>query len=76
MDRAYTFTVGDLAADEALRLPCLCGARIYRRDELVALVGADARLHLIGLRRDLWCSSCGEPPFEGQVVPVGANGRS
>ena len=70
MDRAYTFTVGDLAEDEALRLPCFCGVRIYRRDELVALVGADARLHLIGLRRELWRSSCGEPPFEGQVVVV------
>jgi hypothetical protein len=49
--------------------------RIYPRDALVALVGADARLHLIGLRRELWCGSCGEPPFQGQVVPASSEGR-
>ena len=70
MDRACTFTVADLAEDEAVRLPCLSRVMIYRRDALIALAGADARLHLIGLRHELWCSSCGEPPLQGSLVSV------
>ena len=68
MDPALTFTVGDLAPDEALKLPCACRIRAVDRRSLVALVGADARLHLIGLRRELWCAECGEPPLQGWVV--------
>ncbi len=70
MDRAFTYTVADLAPDEALRLPCACRTRTFTRAELVALVGADARLHLIGLHREVWCRACGEPPLTGQVVPA------
>jgi hypothetical protein len=70
MDRAFTYTVADLAPDEALRLPCACRARTFTRAELVALVGGDARLHLIGLHREVWCRECGEPPLTGQVVPA------
>jgi hypothetical protein len=68
MDPAFTFTVADLANDQALRLPCACRVRTVRREELVALVGPDERLHLIGLRRELWCQACGEPPLQGWVV--------
>lgn len=71
MDPALTFTVGDLAPDEALRLPCACQVRTLARRRLVALVGADARLHLIGLRREVWCAACGEPPLQGWVVRTG-----
>jgi hypothetical protein len=74
MDRAYTFTVGDLAADQAVQLPCACRVRTFGREHLAALVGRDARLHLIGLRRELWCAECGEPPFHGRVVPGAAAG--
>jgi hypothetical protein len=68
MDRAYTYTVADLASDEEVRLRCDCRVRAYRRCELAALVGWDARLHLVGLHRPLWCSECGEPPFHGWTV--------
>jgi hypothetical protein len=68
MDRAFTYTVADLASDEALALRCDCRVRIFGRAKLAALVGRDARLHLIGLRRELWCRDCGEPPFHGWVV--------
>ena len=68
MDRALTYTVADLALDEGLALRCDCRVRIFGRAELATLVGHDARLHLIGLRRELWCQSCGEPPFYGWVV--------
>ena len=70
MDRALTFTVADLALDEGLALQCDCRVRILGRAELAALVGRDARLHLIGLRRELklWCEDCGEPPFYGWVA--------
>jgi hypothetical protein len=53
VDPAFHFTVVDLAEDEAVQLPCACGVRTFSRDELAALVGRDARLHLIGLRREL-----------------------
>lgn len=72
MDPALTFTVGSLAPDEAVRLPCACRVRTFRRDALIALVGRDARLHLIGLHRELWCADCGEPPFHGWLVRAGA----
>lgn len=75
MDPALTYTVGDLAPDEALRLPCACRVRTFARPELVALVGRDARLHLIGLRRELWCAECGEPPLQGWVVQAEARRR-
>jgi hypothetical protein len=68
MDRAFTFTVADLALDEGLALQCDCRVRIFERAELAALVGWDVRLHLVGLRRELWCSYCGEPPFHGWVA--------
>jgi hypothetical protein len=68
MDRTLTYTVADLASDEGLALRCDCRVRTYGRSELAALVGRDARLHLLGLRRELWCPACGEPPFYGWVV--------
>jgi hypothetical protein len=68
MDPAFTFTVADLAQDQAIRLPCACRVRVYTRGELAALVGKDARLHLLGLRRELWCQECGEVPLQGWVV--------
>ena len=68
MDRTLTYTVGDLASDEAVRLRCDCRVRTYGRAELAALVGRDARLHVVGLHRELWCRECGEPPFIGWVV--------
>jgi hypothetical protein len=67
-DPTMTFTVADLADDEAVLLPCACGVRAFTKRELAALIGHDARLHLIGLRRELWCGECGEVPFEGSVV--------
>jgi hypothetical protein len=72
MDAAFTYTVGDLAPDEALRLPCACRTRTVTKRQLVALVGRDARLHLLGLRRELWCHACGEPPLQGWVVQAEA----
>jgi hypothetical protein len=71
MDPSFTYTVGDLAPDEALQLPCACRIRTFDRAELVALVGRDARLHLIGLHQELWCRSCNEPPFTGRLVQKG-----
>jgi hypothetical protein len=71
MDAAFTFTVADLAADEAVRLPCACRIRTFGREELASLVGRDVRLHLIGLRQELWCRDCDEPPFHGWVTRAG-----
>ena len=68
MDPSFTYTVGDLARDESVWLRCDCRVRTYGRAELAALVGLDARLHLVGLNRVLWCRECGEPPFTGWVV--------
>jgi hypothetical protein len=68
MDRTLTYTVADLALDEGLALRCDCRVRRYGRGEFTTLVGRDARLHLIGLHRELWCRDCGEPPFIGWVV--------
>ena len=68
MDPCFTRSVADLARDEAVRLRCGCRVRTYGRAELAALVGRDARLHLVGLRRALWCGDCGEPPFTGWVT--------
>jgi hypothetical protein len=68
MDPSFTYTVADLARDESVRLRCDCRVRTYGRAELAALVGRDARLHLVGLHRALWCGECGEPPFTGWVV--------
>ena len=68
MDRSFTYTVEDLALDERVRLRCDCRVRTYSRADLIALVGRDARLHLVGLRRALWCADCGEPPFTGWVA--------
>lgn len=68
MDPALTLTVADLALDDTVRLRCDCRARGYSRAELGALVGLGARLHLIGLHRELWCQECGEPPFTGWIV--------
>jgi hypothetical protein len=68
MDPSFAYTVADLARDEGVRLRCDCRVRTYTRAELAALVGRDARLHLVGLDRALWCGECGEPPFTGWVV--------
>ncbi len=68
MDPSFTYTVADLAHDEIVKLRCDCRVRTYRRAEIAALVGLHARLHLVGLRRALWCRDCGEPPFTGWVV--------
>jgi hypothetical protein len=68
MDRSFTCTVADLARDEIVKLRCDCRVRTYSRAELAALVGLDARLHLVGLHRALWCGDCGEPPFTGWVA--------
>ncbi|WP_380070011.1 hypothetical protein [Dankookia sp. GCM10030260] len=68
MDPAFTFTVDHLARDQALLLPCACRVRTFQRQTLISSVGRDARLHLIGLHPELWCSDCGEPPFVGWVV--------
>ena len=51
-----------------VRLRCDCRVRTFGRAKLAALVGMDARLHLVGLHRELWCRECGEPPFTGWVV--------
>ncbi|MBU8541249.1 hypothetical protein [Falsiroseomonas tokyonensis] len=69
MGIAPAYTVAFLARDEAVRLPCACRVRTLARKDLVALVGRGERLHLLGLRRELWCSRCGEPPMEGWLVP-------
>ncbi len=68
MDPSFTYTVEDLARDERVRLRCACRVRTYSHADLIRLVGRDARLHLIGLRRWLWCRDCGEPPFTGWVA--------
>ncbi len=68
MDPSFTYTVADLARDESVMLKCDCRVRAYSRAELAALVGRDARLHLVGLHRALWCRECGEPPFTGWVA--------
>jgi len=68
MDRTLTDTVADLALDEAVRLRCDCRVRTYGRAELAAQVGRDARLHVVGLNREIWCGACGEPPSTGWVV--------
>ncbi len=75
MDRSFTYTVADLAQDESVRLRCDCRVRTYTRAELAALVGLDARLHLVGLHRALWCAECGEPPFTGWAISA-VPGRS
>jgi hypothetical protein len=73
MDASFTYTVGDLAHDENVALRCDCRVQTYTRAELAALVGVDARLHLVGLHRTLWCRDCGEPPFHGWVVTAAAS---
>jgi hypothetical protein len=42
--------------------------RAFTRPKLAALVGRDARLHLIGLGPELRYQECGEPPFHGWVT--------
>lgn len=76
MDPALTFTVADLANDQAVQLPCACRVRTFDREKLAGLIGRDARLHLIGLRRELWCPDCGEVPFQGWVVHRGGIGTA
>lgn len=68
MGIAPAYTVAFLALDEAVRLPCACRVRTIPRRDLMALVGRGERLHLLGLRRELWCSWCGEPPLVGWLV--------
>ena len=72
IDLSFTYTIGNLALDEAVRLRCDCRVRTFGRAELAALVGRDARLHLIGLRRALWRGACGEAPVTGWVVAASA----
>jgi hypothetical protein len=74
MDRSLTYTVADLALDEGLALRCDCRVRHYMRSELTTLVGRSARLHLIGLNRELWCQDCGEHLVTGWVT-AGVPGR-
>jgi hypothetical protein len=76
MDLAPAYTVAFLARDEAVRLPCACRVRTIARRDLVALVGWGERLHLLGLRRELWCSMCGEPPLVGWLVRGAAVGAA
>jgi hypothetical protein len=66
MDRTLTYTIADLASDEAVRLRCDCRVRTYGRAELASLVGRDARLHLVGLHLELWCRECGSRPLQGR----------
>jgi hypothetical protein len=61
-------TVADLALDEAVALRCGCRVRTFSRQDLISLVGRDARLGMIGLRPELRCMECGEPSFEGWAV--------
>ena len=68
MDPIFTYTVADLALNEQVRLRCDCRVRTYGRSELAAVVGRDARLHMIGLWPELWCPDRGEPPFTGWVI--------
>jgi hypothetical protein len=44
------------------------------RSDLIALVGRDARLGMIGLRPELRRGDCGEPGVEGRVVRLGRVG--
>lgn len=67
-DAALTYCVADLARDEVVHLQCACRTRSFTRAELLALVGRDARLCGIGLRRELWCDECQEPCFDGRIV--------
>lgn len=77
MDRAFSYTVADLARDEVVALECSCRVRSYSRAELMARVGADARLHLIGMRRELRCAECGDAAFRGWLrgTPAAAIAR-
>ncbi len=75
MDQSFTYTVADLARDEGLSLQCSCRVRSYSRAALIALVGADARLHLIGLRPELRCAECGDAAFRGWVAAPAVAGR-
>ncbi len=55
------FTVQWLRPGDRLILGCFCGAvTAFARDDLISLLGADAPLHLIGLR--LRCTRCGQQP--------------
>jgi hypothetical protein len=44
MDPTFTLSVGDLAEDQALRLPRTCRVRTFQRRMLIPLVGRDTRL--------------------------------
>ena len=68
MDQAFSYTVANLALDEGVALECSCRVRRYSRAELIALLGADARLHLIGLRPELRCAACGDAAFKGWLT--------
>jgi hypothetical protein len=65
---AERFTVADLASDEGLVLRCYCMERPLLRADLIRLVGSDARLHMLGLRPELRCGHCGDPPMTGRVM--------
>ena len=55
------FTVQGLRPGDRLILGCFCGAvTAFARDDLILLLGADAPLHLIGLR--FRCARCGQQP--------------
>ena len=66
MDPSFTYTVADLAQGERVKLKCDCRVRTYTGAEPAALVGRNARLHLVGLHRTLWRGECGEP--QGDAV--------
>jgi hypothetical protein len=65
---AERFTVADLASDEGLVLHCYCSARSLLRADVIRLVGSDARLHMLGLRPELKCGRCGDPPMIGRII--------
>jgi len=67
-DPALNWTVAHLAADDVIRWHCACQVRTLPRRRLVRLVGQGERLHLIGLRRELWCDACGDVLLVGQHV--------
>lgn len=67
-DRAFSYTVSELAFDEGLALECSCRVRHYSRAALIGRVGPDARLHLIGLRSELRCHDCGDAAFRGWLI--------
>jgi hypothetical protein len=68
-DPALTWTVAHLAKDDAIRWRCACRVWTLPRRRLAQMVGPGERLHLIGLRPELWCEACGDVPMVGHWQP-------